>query len=229
MIFCPKKTMSMVGLERIIWVNYYEIGMPHANDRQKLHTAFSFHQRGNVKEAANLYRQLIESDPNNFQALQYLGVIEAGAGRIEHAKSLMARSLAIQPANIQFIENYASILCQGGDYATALQVCRDGLRINKANVSLLYVSAIASFKLGRLQDSLSQFDRLLLLQPNHLIALNERGFVLAEMKTYDAALASVKKAININPAYPEAQLNKAILYIANCIALTRRLRRMSGY
>jgi len=74
MIFCPKKTMSMVGLERIIWVNYYEIGMPHANDRQKLHTAFSFHQRGNVKEAANLYRQLVRQPWLAFASLSLKSV-----------------------------------------------------------------------------------------------------------------------------------------------------------
>ncbi len=157
--------------------------MSKANNRQKLQTAFSLHQSGNLDEAANIYRQLIKSDPNNFHALHFLGVIEAGAGNYEQAKTLMARSLSIQPPNIQFIENYAGILFQAADYKSALQLCKQGLQLNDNNVSLLYVSAISLFKLNQLQDSLAQFERVLMYQPNHIAALNERGSVLAEMKT----------------------------------------------
>ena len=38
-----------------------------------------------------------------------------------------------------------------------------GLALNKANVSLLYVSAIAEYKLRRLPESLEQFDKVLAL------------------------------------------------------------------
>jgi len=189
-----------------------EIRMSKADNRQKLQTAFSLHQSGNLDEAANIYRQLIKSDPNNFHALHFLGVIEAGAGNYEQAKTFMARSLSIQPPNIQFIENYAGILFQAADYQSALQLCKQGLQLNDNNVSLLYVSAISLFKLNQLQDSLAQFERVLMCQPNHIPALNERGSVLAGMKDYDSALATIDKALALNPQYAEAHLNKGSLY-----------------
>jgi protein O-GlcNAc transferase len=177
-----------------------------------LQTAFFLHQKGNLAEAAKIYRALIETDHNNFHALHFLGVIEATVGNIERAKVLVARSMAIQPPNIQFIENYATILLQAGELKPALEVSQQGLQIDNANTSLLYVSAISLFKLSRLHESIAQFDKLLLLQPNHIIALNERASVLAEMADYDAALACVEKALLFNPRYAEAQLNKGNLY-----------------
>jgi tetratricopeptide (TPR) repeat protein len=186
--------------------------MPKTDDHQKLQTALFLHQNGNLNEAAKLYRTLINANPNDFHALHFLGVIEACFGNIEYAKRLMARSMSIQPPNIQFIENYASILFQTGDHESALKVCQQGLQLNYANASLLYVSAILLFKLNQYQESLLQFDKLLLSQPNHIAALNERGSVLAKMKQHDAALASVDKALALNIYYAEAYLNKGNVF-----------------
>ena len=34
----------------------------------------------------------------------------------------MARSLSVQPANIQFIQNYVTVLCQLGQFETAIRL-----------------------------------------------------------------------------------------------------------
>jgi predicted O-linked N-acetylglucosamine transferase (SPINDLY family) len=178
------------------------------DDKDLLQNALSLLSAGQPARAAGIYRQILDRDPDNFSALHYLGVIEAGAGRLEQARSLIARSLAIQPPNIQFIENYAAVLFQAGDFEAALAACRQGLQLNDANASLLYVSAASLAKLKRLEESLVQFDRVLLLQPGHIAANNERSSVLALMRKYDDALAGVENIIAIEPRYAEAHLNK---------------------
>ena len=127
--------------------------MPNADDHRNLQRAISLHQNGSLNEAAGLYRELIKKNANNFHALHFLGLIEAGAGNMEQAKDLMARSLSVQPPNIQFIENYAAISFQTGDYETALTASQEGLRLNNANARLLYVSAVSLFKLSRFEES----------------------------------------------------------------------------
>jgi tetratricopeptide (TPR) repeat protein len=186
--------------------------MSIAEDQHKLQTAYSLHQKGSLNEAAKLYRELVKSNPNNFHALQFLGLVEAGAGNIEEARRLMARSLSIQPPNVQFVENYATLLYRIGDYISASQICERGLRLTNTSVSLLYIYANSMFKLDKLQDSLVQFDKLLSLQPKHVAALNERGSVLAQTGQYDAALASFTKALNIDPRFAETHLNMGNLY-----------------
>jgi predicted O-linked N-acetylglucosamine transferase (SPINDLY family) len=175
---------------------------------QQLQLAFSLHRVGNLDKAAAVYRQIIDTDPNNFYALQYLGIIEASFGHLEQAKSLMARSVMTNPPNIQFIENYATVLAQTGDFDAAVQTCRKGLQFDQNNVSLLYVNAISKYKLRQLPESLEQFDKVLALAPDHIAAINERASVLAEMKQYDSALTSVEKALSMQPLYAEAWLNR---------------------
>jgi protein O-GlcNAc transferase len=181
-------------------------------DHQKLQTALALHQKGKINEAANLYRQLIKRNPDNFHALQFLGIIEATVGNIEQAKLLMARSLSITPPNIQFIENYAAILIKSGDHQSAIQVCQQGFQLNKNSISLLYISATALFMLNKLRESITQFDKLLFLQPTHIVALNERGSALAGVGQYEAALVSIEKALALNKQYAEAHLNKGNVY-----------------
>jgi predicted O-linked N-acetylglucosamine transferase (SPINDLY family) len=186
--------------------------MPESDGQQGLRAAFALHQAGRLADAEKLYRRLLESDPNNPHALHYLGVVEASMGNLDRGKSLMARSIEVQPSNLQFLENYATILSQCGDYEAALQICQLGLQVNDRNVSFLYVSAVALYKLKRLQESIGQFDKLLGLQPNHVVAINERGSVLADMNNHEAALESFRKAVAIQPEYAEGHLNSGNLY-----------------
>ena len=181
--------------------------MSRSQDQAIFGAAVSFHQAGRLEEAARLYRQIIGSDRRNYHALHYLGMIEAGRGNYEEANALLRRSLSIEPPNIQFMGNYATVLFQMADYNSALEIARRGLRLNQSDVQLLYVSAISSFKLSHLPESVDYFDRLLVLAPNHAVALNERGAVLAAMEDYDAARASFARAVAIEPKYAEAHLN----------------------
>ena len=185
--------------------------MSKTDDRKKLQTALSLHQAGDFGKAASIYQELIKSG-NNSHALHYLGVIEAATGNFKQAKSLMARSLATQPLNIQFLENYASVLFQAGDYQSALDACQQGLELNGNAPSLLYICAISLYKTKNFEDLIRHFDRLLSLQPGNIAAINERGSVLAEMRNYEAALASFERALSLQPTYAEAHLNKGNLY-----------------
>jgi protein O-GlcNAc transferase len=191
--------------------------MSTADNRQKLRTAIAFHQAGRLQSAAKIYRQILESEPDNFQALHCFGLVEASAGHLQRAKSLIGRALQIQQVDVQVLENYATILFQLQEYEEALHISQRGLQSNPNSVSFLYVGAIALYKLKRLDESIVRFDRLLAVAPNHIAAMNERGSVLAEMRKYDEALASFQKVLSLDPHYVGAHLN-----IANVYGLLRR-------
>ena len=128
-------------------------GMARPEDQRKLQTALSLHQAGQLDKAAELYRQLIVRDQNNCYALHYLGLIEAARGNFPQAGTLLQRSLSGNPPNIQFVENYATVLFQTADYKSALELAERGLNLNKSSAALLYIGAISLFKLERYEES----------------------------------------------------------------------------
>jgi predicted O-linked N-acetylglucosamine transferase (SPINDLY family) len=182
------------------------------NEHEKLKAAFQLHEMGRLKDAASLYQEILAANPNNLDALHFLGTIHASCGNLDEARRLIERSLCAHTPNISFLENYATILFQMGDCKTALEVCDRGRKINNKSINLLYVSAVSLYKLGRLRDSLRDFDALLSVEPNHIAAINERGSVLAELNQYDAAISAVEKALALNPSYAEAILNRGNIY-----------------
>src|SRR6516162_403317 len=88
-----------------------------------LRTALFFHQAGQLNKAANIYREILAHNPDNHNALHYLGLLEAQMGHFERARPLIARSLELQPANKQVRENYATILVKAGRHDSAIQTC----------------------------------------------------------------------------------------------------------
>ena len=68
------------------------------------------HRAGQLAEAEALYRQVLGSDPNQFEALHFLGLIAAQRGELAEADRLVSRSLAINPATADGHSNHARIL-----------------------------------------------------------------------------------------------------------------------
>src|SRR5215210_1885196 len=72
------------------------IGM---SDVQKtLQRAVAEHQAGRLGEAEKLYKRVLNSDPNNGDALRLFGVMASQVGRHDVAVQLVGKAIAIRPA-----------------------------------------------------------------------------------------------------------------------------------
>jgi tetratricopeptide (TPR) repeat protein len=183
-------------------------------DHQKqLEEAYQLQQQGRLDDAERLYEKLIKNNPRNYDALHFLGVLKAQLGQFEEATQLIRRSLATKSVNLRYLENYASILFQIGNYEQAFKVCTS-VDESKRTDNLRYLLAISAHKVGRFTEALSAFDSLLQHSPTHLAGNNEKAATLAELKRYEEALAYVDKALEINPRYAEAYLNKGNILIS---------------
>ena len=89
----------------------YAIFMSNRDEAQSPQLASSLHRGGKFAEAARLYRKIIKRNPREANALHSLGIIEAADGNLAEAARLMARSSSVQPANIPFMQNHATVLC----------------------------------------------------------------------------------------------------------------------
>jgi protein O-GlcNAc transferase len=187
--------------------------MSKRDEIENLQLAFVLHRSGRFAEAAKAYRKVIRRNPKQPHALHSLGVIETANGNHGEAAQLMARSLVVEPTNLDFMQNYATVLCQLGQFETARQVCARGLAINNGHAYLLYVLGGALLKLGRLEESLSTYDQLLRIEPNLIVAITERSSVLIEAGQYEAAGADIERVLTLDPNYADAHANRGLLYM----------------
>jgi predicted O-linked N-acetylglucosamine transferase (SPINDLY family) len=184
------------------------------DEQRMLRRAFALHRGGDNAGAAKLYRRLIDRNRMHPHALHSLALIEADAGNVARAKSLMERSLASGPPNLPFVENYATLLFRTGDADACVRACEQGLRIDAGSAALLFLGAACLARLARLPESLAWLDRLLARHPDHAAALNERGSVLALLGRHDDAMASFERSLARDPRQPEPHVNTGNIHVA---------------
>jgi tetratricopeptide (TPR) repeat protein len=80
----------------------------------KLNQAITIHQKGNKLEAGRLYKEIIDSDPENSSAHHYYGLIEADRNEYENALKHLEKALVFQPENAYFHHNSAGIYSRLG-------------------------------------------------------------------------------------------------------------------
>jgi protein O-GlcNAc transferase len=71
--------------------------MPQITIEQAFDLALRQHRAGRLREAENLYRQILAQRPAHVEALHFLGVIAHQMGRNDIAVDLIRRAIALRP------------------------------------------------------------------------------------------------------------------------------------
>ena len=66
------------------------------------------------------------------------------------------------------------------------------------------------FKQEQYENAIVNFDKAIQLEPNYVIAYNNRGGTKVELDAYDAAILDFDKAIQLKPDYAETYNNRAV-------------------
>jgi protein O-GlcNAc transferase len=161
-----------------------------------------------LADAERLYLQILQADPDDFDAKHLLGVIRHQQGRSVEAADLIAGALQTNPQSARALSNYGLILSELGRYEDALAALDQAVQANPGFADAHNGRGHALQRLGRSEDALEAFERALALQPNYVEAHNNRGNALQGLRRYTEALASYDRALTLRRDYPEAHYNR---------------------
>ncbi|HWP39396.1 MAG TPA: tetratricopeptide repeat protein, partial [Tepidisphaeraceae bacterium] len=97
--------------------------------QQLLATALAHHQAGRLAEAEALYRQILDSDPQDPQAMHLLGVVLHQTGRSAGAVELIGRAVQIAPTYAN-LNNLGEALRHVGRVDEAIACYRRSIELN---------------------------------------------------------------------------------------------------
>jgi tetratricopeptide (TPR) repeat protein/glycosyltransferase involved in cell wall biosynthesis len=168
-----------------------------AEDSLKL--AWQHHQAGRLLEAENLYRQIIEVQPESANVLCLLGIAARQQGKIAEAIDFYEQSIA---QNRDFVEahlNKANLLLDVGEYQRAIASYEQAIKIQPN-------SALAYNNLGWIKQQLGEIDAAILYyqtalqldQNLHEVAHN-LGHLFKQKNLLDEAIAYYLHALKVNP------------------------------
>ncbi|HEX8404244.1 MAG TPA: tetratricopeptide repeat protein [Duganella sp.] len=169
-----------------------------------LQQAVELHQQGRLQPAQALYRQVIELNPRQFDALHLLGVIARQQGDAAQAIALISQAIEIDGQQAKAHANLGVALMDAGR-------AQDALASHERAIALLPDYAMAWSnrgnalrKLGRPDEALQSYQRALEIQPDYAEAHCNRAIVLQEQARYLEALGAAEDALNIKDRYAEA-------------------------
>ena len=170
--------------------------------------AVGLHQQGQLDQAASLYEQILQQQPENAAALQLLGALRGQQGRNTEAVRLTEAALRLQPEDFGTLANYASVLIAAGRYDDALDKLDRALSLKQDFYEALYNRGVTLAHLKRFAEAVASYDKALRLRPNSPECFYNRGISLAALGWLKDALSSYDKALALRPGFAPTYDNR---------------------
>ncbi len=164
-----------------------------------IHAALQHHRAGRLPEAEAAYRELLRIDPENIDALHFLGVIAYQQRRHEQARQLISQALARNTTNAPAHNNLGVVLMELGSLEEAIACFERAIALQQDYFDAHKNLAAAYLNSGRNSDAIAAFRNALALDPQVAEVHSQLGEALRAVGRFDEALASCETALALRP------------------------------
>ena len=109
-----------------------------ASDNSLIEQATENYQLGDFNQAAQICRELVKADPNDYEALHLLGIILHKVGLNTQAAGVLKQALVISGQQVSILHNYGLVLKAKGEFAEATVVFRQIVSIVPTEINSWY-------------------------------------------------------------------------------------------
>lgn len=168
-----------------------------------LRTAIRFHQEGDIEQAEQCYREVLEREPNQALALHSLGLIAYDQGEYEDAEEFVHQAISADPDSaIQY--NTIGVIYDALQQADkAIHAYQEAIRRN-ADYADAYKNLAQAHKLqGRTEAALQNYQEAVRTAPQAVHILVEYGDTLRQVGRLAEATVQYHQALALQPNQPE--------------------------
>ena len=173
--------------------------MPNINER--LTQAIELQGSGQIQQAAEIFRAILQEEPANGAALYSLAVIALNGGQATEALALTQVGVQAAPAFPGMWLAQGSALQGLGRLEEALASMDRALQLDPDFTDALVNSGALLRSLLRHKEALERFNQVLLKHPEHTTALANCAILLTEFKESRRAIAMFERLLALKPDY----------------------------
>ncbi|MEX0270975.1 tetratricopeptide repeat protein [Leptolyngbyaceae cyanobacterium UHCC 1019] len=174
------------------------------------------YQSGNLAEAEATYRQIVQHDPRQVEALFWLALLADQAGRTQDSVNYYEQVLAIQPNSAEAHGNLGSVLLKLGKVEGAIAHHRRALALMPDNAKAHYNLAIALYEQKQDLEAIDLYRQAIAVQPDYANAHHNLGMALYRQGKPEEAIACYRQAVQREPNHASAHNSLAVaLYQQN--------------
>jgi len=180
-----------------------------------LATARRHHSQGNIRQAAESYRHVLDLDPHSQPALLGLSLIARQSRQLRPALRMAQAAITAEPANAIAWANYGDLLAAIRQTIPAEVAYRRAIALDASTTA-------AHFGLGNLLSlqecfpaALLSFQTALELTPNLPELHFALGFAHSKLYAHRQAIVAYRRAVTLRPGFASAWLNLGVELIAD--------------
>ena len=178
--------------------------------KQLLQTGMDHHNVGHLDEAKACYEKVLTLNPNQSDAIHFLGVVATAKGEVDTAVAHFNRAIAIAPDNPACHNNLGNLHQSQQNYLAAISCYEKTLELNPQHHMAYNNIGAAHIRLGNYDTAHTMCRKALDLEPNYAAAWNNLGDCCSNLGQLEEALSYYDKALKLEPEMVDANWNRAL-------------------
>ncbi len=164
-----------------------------------LKIAWEHHQAGRLLEAENLYRQIVEVQPESANVLCLLGIAVRQQGKVAEAIGFYEQAIAQNPDFVEAHLNKAQVLLDVGEYQRAIASYEKVIKVQPDSTVAYNNLGWLKQQIGEIDSAILYYQTALRLDPNLLETAHNLAHLFKQKNQLDEAVACYQQALQINP------------------------------
>jgi tetratricopeptide (TPR) repeat protein len=165
------------------------------------------HQAGNLYQAEQLYRQILQTDPTNAQVCYLLGALYQGLGQLTEAAASLQQSLKHRPDHPETHNHLGVVFAQQRQLDQAIASFRQAIQLKPDLAQAHNNLGNVLMEKEQHEDAAAAYQEAVHFNPAFAEAHNNLGLARAAQGRWDEAVASYQEALRLKPDYAKAHYN----------------------
>jgi tetratricopeptide (TPR) repeat protein len=176
---------------------------------EALSIALAHHQAGRLREAEQIYRQILAADSNCADACHLLGCVYHQAGNYPLATDYIGRAVALMPDSAEAHNNLGNALVMQHRREEALPCYQRAIELKPDYADPWSNLGSALQEVGRYEEAVPFFRRALAIKPGFAEAWSNLGNTFQKLDRHQQAVDCYRRALEIKPNFAQANSNLA--------------------
>ena len=158
------------------------------------------HQKaGRLKEAKALYREILEANPENVDALRMMGMLALSESQADKAERFFRRAVSNAPDFVGAIVDLGQALKDQNRFEEAIASFRRAIELEPGNVKAHFLLGSTLSPSALTYEAIEAYQRTLELRPQHVGAHLGLGHVLKTVGRQEEAVEAYRECIRLRP------------------------------
>jgi predicted O-linked N-acetylglucosamine transferase (SPINDLY family) len=170
------------------------------NINEIIQLAVQHYQFGNLQQAEQCFKKVLEQEPNNPEILYFLGIISAQSDNYNSAIHYMKRSLHFNSGNADAYLALGIALQQTGLIDDAIRAFENVIQMNPNSAEAYFNLGNILKQKGQLDDAIAYFYKTVEMNPDFIHAYHGLAGALVTQWRLDEVITVCQRMLHMNPS-----------------------------